>query len=279
MLVFPVATSTSKFVPTSNVVPSNVKLASSSSAPDVPATIIRLSVKSLTVAVLITTSPVPAGVILIAPLVFVLVTVLPLILILSTSKSPVMSTAAVAEKVVPSNVKFASSSREPLVPAITILLLVKSLTVAVLITTSPEPFGVILIAPLVFVLVTVLPLILILSTSKSPVMSTAAVAAKVVPSNVRLASSSSSPPVPAITILLLVKSSTLALAKSAWVPISILDTERVSVVGLYVKSASSCTSPLVPTVTILPAVRSVTFTVPNVAESAARLSAFTVPSK
>ena len=101
----------------------------------------------------------------------------------------------------------------------------------------------------------------------------------VVPSNVKLASSSSSPPVPAITILLLVKSSTLALAKSAWVPISILDTERVSVVGLYVKSASSCTSPLVPTVTILPAVRSVTFTVPNVAESAARLSAFTVPSK
>ena len=131
MLVFPVATSTSKFVPTSNVVPSNVKLASSSSAPDVPATIIRLSVKSLTVAVLITTSPVPSGVILIAPLVFVLVTVLPLILILSTSKSPVMSTAAVAAKVVPSNVRLASSSSSPPVPAITIrFLAVRSSTFA-----------------------------------------------------------------------------------------------------------------------------------------------------
>ena len=55
--VLPVDTSTSNFVPTSKVVPSKVKLASSSSIPDVPAITIRLSVKLLTVkSLLIVTS-------------------------------------------------------------------------------------------------------------------------------------------------------------------------------------------------------------------------------
>ena len=48
--VLPDALITSNAVPTSNVVPSNVKLALSSSAPLVPAITIRLSVRSLTIA-------------------------------------------------------------------------------------------------------------------------------------------------------------------------------------------------------------------------------------
>jgi hypothetical protein len=106
-----------------------------------------------------TRSPVPFGVILMSPLVSVLLIVLPFTLILSTFNSPVTL------KSLPSNVKFALSSRAPLVPAITTLLSVKSLTVNVAATTSPVPFGVRLIAPFAFVDEMVLASTLILSTS------------------------------------------------------------------------------------------------------------------
>ena len=154
-----------------------------------------MSVRSLTIALARVASPVTPNV----PSIFVLP--------VATSTSNFVPTS----NVVPSNVKFASSPREPLVPAITIRLSVRSLTVAVLITTSPVPFGVILILPSVSVLDKVLPLMLILSTSKSPVMSALATSVSVVPSKVKLASSSSSPPVPAITTRLSVKSSIMAL--------------------------------------------------------------------
>ena len=70
----------------------------------------------------------------------------------------------------------------------------------------PVPFGDSVISPFEFVLEIVFALMLILSTSRSPVISVAAVTANVVPSNVKLASSSISPETPAITILLFVKS-------------------------------------------------------------------------
>ena len=65
---------------------------------------------------------------LISPLVSVDVTSLPLTAMLSTAKSPVTFKPPVRFKSVPSNVKLASSSSSPLVPAITTLLSVRSLT-------------------------------------------------------------------------------------------------------------------------------------------------------
>ena len=62
MLVAPVSALTSNRVPTSKVVPLNVKLASSSSAPAVPTITIRLSVKSLTVALASVDSPLTSSV-------------------------------------------------------------------------------------------------------------------------------------------------------------------------------------------------------------------------
>jgi len=53
---------------TASADPLQVKFASSSNAPEVPTTTSLLSVKSLTVNVLATTSPVPSGVILTSPL-------------------------------------------------------------------------------------------------------------------------------------------------------------------------------------------------------------------
>ena len=79
---------------------------------------------------LITTSPEPFGVSVMSPSVSVDVIALPSIAMLSTAKSPVTFKPPVRFRSVPSHVKFASSSSTPLVPAITTLLLVRSLTVA-----------------------------------------------------------------------------------------------------------------------------------------------------
>ena len=80
-----------------------------------------------------------------------------------------------------------------------------------LITTSPVPFGVMLISPFVFVDVIALVLIAILSTAKSPVTFTPPVTSRSDPSHARLASSSSSPLVPTTTSLLFVRSLTAKL--------------------------------------------------------------------
>ena len=102
-------------------------------------------------------------------------------LMLSTSRSPVMSvapvilTSAVADNVLPSNVRLASSSNAPDVPARTILLFVKSLTVNVEATTSPVPFGVNVMSPLVSVDVIALPLRSKLSTFKLSILFDASV--------------------------------------------------------------------------------------------------------
>ena len=113
----------------------------------------------------------------------------------------------------PLNVRFASSSSEPEVPAMIILSFVKSLTVAVEIITSPVPLGVILISPFVLVLIMLLPLMSILSTLKLPIISTSITPVPCVYVNSAL--SCNSPLVPTNTIRLAVKSSTLALANVA----------------------------------------------------------------
>ena len=81
---------------------------------------------------------------------------------LSTSKSPVISVAAVTANVVPSNVKLASSSSSPDVPAITILLFVKSETFAVDIVVEPTPSD-----PLISALPLISIVVAVMSTSVS----------------------------------------------------------------------------------------------------------------
>ena len=100
VLVFPVATVTANVLLILKLVPSNVKFASSSNEPFVPAITILLSVKSLTVAVEITTSPILSGVILILPFVSVLEIVLVSILMLPTSSDPTVTTFPVAQSIV-----------------------------------------------------------------------------------------------------------------------------------------------------------------------------------
>ena len=115
--VLPVACCTVKLpTPMFNSVPSNVKLASSSTAPPVPANTIRLSVKSSIIAL--------ASVDSLSTLIVPVICVLPF----ATSTSKTSLPLGPIKKFVPSKRKLASSSSSPLLPAITILLLVKSST-------------------------------------------------------------------------------------------------------------------------------------------------------
>ena len=251
-----------------NVVPSNVKLASSSSSPREPAITILLSVKSSMLALARVACPsdssVPATNVL--PLdestvnLLVLISKLPLIPVSPvTSSVPAIDVLPVAcatvklvtptAKVVPSNVKLASSSSSLLVPAITILLSVKSLTIAVLITTSPVPFAVMLRLPLKLDALTVFPSMLILSTSKSPVISTLITLTPCVYVNSGL--SSNSPAVPAKTIRPAVRSETVALA-------SVLSPVTPSVPEIVALSSISTVPPVLSN-TKLPAVVSISF--------------------
>ena len=77
--------------------------------------------------------------------------------------------------------------------------------------TTPSPFGESIRLPFVSVVEIVFPFTFTLSTSRSPLISIAAVSDNVVPLKVKLASSSTAPEVPAIRTLLFVKSETVKL--------------------------------------------------------------------
>ena len=162
--------------------------------------------------------PVPFGARVKLPFEFVMLIVLPSTLTLSTSKSVDTTTVPVP---------FGVNVRSPfeLDVAITLpLILILSTSKSVLITTVPVPLGERLRSPLVLVVIILLPLILTLSTSRSPVILTAPVIlaaapnVNVVPSKVKLPSSSIAPPVPAITTLLFVRSVTFKLLALRSVP-------------------------------------------------------------
>ena len=235
--------------------PSQVRLSSVSVPPLESVIRTRFAVKPDTCRFLMIVEPVPFGVILISPFVSVDDIVLPSIFILSISRSPVMSTPPVTPIAEPSHVKFASSSREPAVPATTILLSVRSLTDIVEATTSPVPFGVRSISPFVSVEVIALPLMLMLSTSRSPVTSMPPVTATFVPSNVRFALSVSEPLAPAYVMRVAVRSLTVALA-------SVASPVTFSVPPVIVPLAVTLTAPVseplareaVPSVTVPPSI-------------------------
>ena len=175
-------------MPILNVVPSNVKLASSSSSPLTPAITIRLSVKSSTFALANELCPSTSNV--------------PISCVSDVTTSTVIAGInGPTLNLVPSNVKLESSSNSPFVPTITILSFVKSVTFKLGSVVCP----VALVEPVAT------------STVNAPCP-----ISKVTPSNVKLASSSNSPNGPEITTLLSVKSSTFALAKVAWSSVCIL---------------------------------------------------------
>ena len=204
-VVLPVDTSTSNFVPTSKVVPSNVRLASSSNDPFVPAITMRLSVKSLTVALASVDSPLTPSVVLIVA-------------------------APVTASVVPLNVKLLFDSSLPSTPAITTLLSTKSETLAVANVDSPETFSVVDIV-------------------------CAPVNASVVPSNVKLALSSSAPAVPASVILPDVRSLIVTLdsvdSPASNTP-SVLVLVTSNVPAMLVLPVATSTSNFVPTSNVVP---------------------------
>ena len=200
---------------TSRSDPSQVRLLSVVVPPLESVTSTRSAVRPVSCRFLMLVTPVPSGVMLMSPFVFVDDIVLPSKPRLSTCKSPVTLTPPVTSMSVPSQVKLASSSSEPDVPATTILLSVRSLTDIVEATTSPVPFGVKLTSPFVSVDVIALPLMLMLSTSRSPVTSMPPVTVRFVPLNVRFALSVSEPLAPANVTRVAVKSLTVALASVA----------------------------------------------------------------
>ena len=98
--------------PTVNVVPSNVKLASSSSAPAVPAIVIRLSVRSLTIALANVASPVVPSVVTLAAAAVLLPRIpsMSVAVMLPAVKSPLLSSTT-ARLAVPSLAKMLVSVR------------------------------------------------------------------------------------------------------------------------------------------------------------------------
>ena len=177
-------------LPAVKSVPSQSSVALSSSAPLVPAVTILPLVKSLTAAVANTTSPVPFGVTVIAPLAPSVITIVPELVPLFVSS---VKSCAPLEVIV-----------APPAPVPT--------------TTSPVPLGAMFTLPFVSVALSVLPFKSKLSTVISPVTFKPPVISKSLPSHVRLASSSNAPLVPATTILLSVKPLTIALLTVKSVP-------------------------------------------------------------
>ena len=144
---------------------------------------------------------------------------------LSVVMLPVVALSVVVVVVCPSIVGLVSVVMLPAVLFSVTAVAVAALSVVAnpaLITTSPVPFGVRLISPLVSVDVISLPLTAILSTAKSPVTFKPPVTPMSEPSHVRLASSSSSPLVPATTIRLFVKSVTAILPAVAVVMLPVV---------------------------------------------------------
>ena len=159
-------------------------------------------------------------------------------------------------RVVPSNVKFASSSRDPAVPAITILLSVKSDTVTLDKVVFPAIRSAKRVVPETLKSE---PSIVLPTTCKPEEPEMVTPTFNCVPSNIKLLSSSNSPPVPTITTLLSVKSVTFAVenvpSAGVLLPIEVLSIRPELISTLVISKLSKSISPAAVKAPILETVK------------------------